>query len=67
MNPALQSNNAASELPCVRIFGAVQGSEIIELIERTTGEPCPCRQGRQCPLLPAPRAMLEVISTTRAS
>lgn len=40
-------------LPCAQMFGQVAGDEIIELIERTTGEQCPCKQGRRCPLLPA--------------
>lgn len=41
-------------LPCTSIFGPAKGLEIIELIERTTGEACPCRQGRPCPLVARP-------------
>jgi len=40
-----------TELLCVGMFGLVHGAEIEDLVERTTGEPCPCRQGRTCPLL----------------
>lgn len=40
-------------LPCKKMFGEVRGAEIVELIERTTGEDCPCKQGRACPILPA--------------
>lgn len=39
-------------LPCKEKFGEVRGSEVIALIERTTGELCPCKAGRACPLLP---------------
>ena len=39
-------------LPCKALFGDVRGSEIVELVEATTGEACPCKQGRPCPLLP---------------
>lgn len=44
-------------LPCKTMFGEARGSEIIELVERTTGELCPCKAGRACPLLPAPGAV----------
>lgn len=40
------------ELPCMTMFGAVRGAEVIELIERTTGEPCPCKRRGACLLLP---------------
>lgn len=39
------------DLPCMRMFGRVHGEEIIELVERTTGERCPCQRGQVCPLL----------------
>lgn len=41
-----------ARLACKEMFGEVRGSEIIELVERTTGEACPCKQGFVCPLLP---------------
>jgi len=40
-------------LACKAMFGEVRGAEIVDLVERTTGEACPCKQGRVCPLLPA--------------
>jgi hypothetical protein len=42
-----------AELECTKIFGQVRGAEIVELVERTTGQPCPCKQGRPCPLVEA--------------
>lgn len=39
-------------MECKRVFGEVRGSEIVDLMERTTGELCPCKQGAPCPLLP---------------
>jgi hypothetical protein len=48
------------ELLCVKLFGLARGAEVVELVERTTGELCPCRRGLVCPLL----ARLEVVSTT---
>ncbi len=39
------------KLPCVQVFGLVVGAEVQDFVERTTGQPCPCRQGRQCPLV----------------
>ena len=40
----------SERLACKIMFGEVRGSEIIELMERTTGKPCPCKQGGTCPL-----------------
>lgn len=40
-------------LTCQAIFGEERGAELSAFLERATGEPCPCRQGRVCPLLPA--------------
>jgi hypothetical protein len=39
-------------LACMTLFGAARGVEIIELVESSTGHPCPCRRGKPCPLLP---------------
>lgn len=36
---------------CVRLFGAVRGAELHELIERETQAACPCVAGYVCPLL----------------
>lgn len=41
-------------LPCKTMFGATRGSEMVELVERTTGDLCPCKRGLACPLLPVP-------------
>lgn len=36
-------------------MGLIRGREIQDLIERSTGELCPCKVGRGCPLEPAKR------------
>jgi len=42
-------------LGCEVLFGREEGAATIELIERLTGRPCPCKEGHGCPLLaPAP-------------
>ena len=38
-------------LGCEILFTKEQGRAMRSLIERTTGEACPCRQGKPCPLL----------------
>ncbi len=40
-------------LLCKEKLGEVRGAELVALVERATGEKCPCKQGRVCPLLPA--------------
>ena len=35
---------------CERLFGISRATEIRELIEQATGEPCPCLQLQPCPL-----------------
>lgn len=35
---------------CEAAFGLVRGREIQQLVEDSTGEACPCKQGRPCPL-----------------
>lgn len=35
---------------CERLFGADRGTQVQELVELATGELCPCKQGRACPL-----------------
>jgi hypothetical protein len=37
---------------CERIFGISGGLEVRDLIEKATGRPCPCTEGRACPLMP---------------
>ena len=38
--------------PCEQALGAKKAQGIRELIERLTGQPCPCDQGMRCPLFP---------------
>lgn len=39
-------------LTCQAIYGIERGGELVALLEDATGELCPCKQGRVCPLLP---------------
>lgn len=39
-------------LYCVQRLGETEGLAVVELVERLTGEPCPCRQGKVCPVGP---------------
>lgn len=41
---------------CIQRLGYEAGSEVIELVERTTGLPCPCKTGKVCPLRPLARS-----------
>ena len=36
---------------CEVLFNSEQALHIQQLIETATGRPCPCKQGRTCPLL----------------
>lgn len=51
-------------LTCEAIFGNERGGQLRKCIEDSTGEVCPCRQGKSCPLMPAdvptPRESLEL-------
>lgn len=40
-------------LVCETIYGRARGAQLVELVERCTGEPCPCKQGLACPLMPS--------------
>jgi hypothetical protein len=41
---------------CEAIYGLERGRRIRAVLESGLGEPCPCRQGQSCPLMPtAPR------------
>lgn len=42
----------AVALTCEVLFGAAAADEVVGLVERTTGGPCPCKQGKPCPLAP---------------
>lgn len=35
------------------VWGVKEGHKVRVLIEEATGEPCPCSQGKCCPLVPA--------------
>ena len=48
-------------LYCKEKMGEVRGSAIVELVERVTGEPCPCKQGVPCPLMPKPRDSADAV------
>jgi hypothetical protein len=39
-------------LLCEAIYGRERGAQIVALIELSSGETCPCKQGRPCPLMP---------------
>lgn len=55
MNPVHdlgRSNNVSDLLPCEVAMGLIRGREIQELVEESTGRPCPCRLGHACPLEP---------------
>jgi hypothetical protein len=39
-------------LVCEAIYGVERGIEVRAMVEGATGEACPCRQGRPCPLMP---------------
>jgi hypothetical protein len=36
---------------CEYVWDPVQASQVRELLERATGEPCPCKQGKPCPFI----------------
>jgi hypothetical protein len=45
---------------CEAIYGLERGRRIRAVLESGLGEPCPCRQGQSCPLMPtAPRESLD--------
>lgn len=48
---------------CERLFGETRGQQIQALVEEATGELCPCKAGRSCPLGEAEeRPQLRLIS-----
>lgn len=38
---------------CQAIYGIERGAEVQAFLELATGQPCPCRQGHSCPLMPS--------------
>jgi hypothetical protein len=49
-------------LTCQAVYGVERGDELSAFIEQVTGEPCPCRQGRACPMMPADEAAPEPVA-----
>lgn len=47
------NTNSNDLLACEKIFGQVRGNEIRELVERTSGQLCPCMRDLPCPLVAA--------------
>lgn len=45
---------------CTAALGDERGGEVMELVERTIGGPCPCKAGRECPLALGPRPEAKV-------
>lgn len=43
-------------LVCEALFGRTAGGEVRTLVEKLAGGPCPCVQGRACPLMPVEEA-----------
>jgi hypothetical protein len=44
---------------CKAIYGIERGAQVQAFLEGAMNEPCPCRQGRVCPLMPVPREALD--------
>lgn len=42
-------------LQCEVMMPTGRAVALQEFIEEQTGQPCPCKQGEPCPLLPLPR------------
>lgn len=38
---------------CEVIYGCKRGAELSAFLEAAMGQPCPCKQGLPCPLMPA--------------
>lgn len=50
---------AVGALFCEQMMGAARARDMVALVEKVTGEPCPCKQGSVCPLAP----VVQVTST----
>lgn len=37
---------------CEVIYGSARGAQINAVLELAIGQPCPCKQGSPCPLMP---------------
>lgn len=38
---------------CEVVWDVETADRVEELVEESTGEPCPCRQGKTCPFVPS--------------
>lgn len=45
-----------AQLFCQVRLGVERGAEAIALVEAVTGQPCPCKRGLVCPLMPVAEA-----------
>lgn len=43
-------------LACYKLFGTDRARQVQEMVESATGELCPCKQDKVCPLLPLERS-----------
>lgn len=42
---------ANANLYCVSRLGPDEAGKVIEMVEKSTGKPCPCKLTGQCPML----------------
>ena len=45
---------------CEVIYGSERGTQVQTFLEGAMGQPCPCRQGQPCPLMPRARESAEL-------
>lgn len=46
------TRSTAQPLFCQAQLGERLGNEVIALVEKVDGQPCPCKRGLPCPLAP---------------
>jgi len=44
------------------MLGKEAGDEVIDLVERSIGGPCPCKRGLVCPLAPQSKGAADAIA-----
>lgn len=44
--------STTAQLYCQALLGERLGGEVVALIEKVDGQPCPCKRGLPCPLAP---------------
>lgn len=52
---------------CEILFTEDRAEAVQELIEGATGEPCPCKQGKVCPLLPELKVPTPIVKVERVA